>query len=176
MEKKHEDIQHVLKHFYRVPVETVMHKDVWNLPIADENTPIEHIFSIMTARRHVWITDKKGSTKLKGIITEKDLLEIMMPHKIKPYMIGGYSLNSLILGNVATAKDVMVKKVISCHPNDSIEDVLEKMRSFQIRRLPVVDKSGNLVGELTIKTVIIQFRKILNWYRITKNENSQSKP
>ncbi len=166
-EKKHEDIQYVLKHFYKVPIDAIMKKDVWNMPIAYLDTPIEDIFSIMTARRHVWIVEKKGSTKLKGVITEKDLLEIMAPKKIKPYAIGGIDIRSLLFGNVLTAKDIMVRKVIAAHPNDTIEEALEKMKAFRIRRLPVVDKDGNLVGELTIKTIIIQFRKVLKWYRIT---------
>ncbi|NPA75576.1 MAG: CBS domain-containing protein [Euryarchaeota archaeon] len=173
-DKDHMDIQYVLKHFYRVPVETVMRKDIWNLPIAYVDTPIEHIFSIMTARRHVWIVEKKGSMKLKGIITEKDLMEVMIPHRVSPYMVGSYNIRSLLLGNIRTAEDIMVRKVVLAHPKDTIEDALEKMMAFRIRRLPVVDKKGNLVGELTIKTLIIQFRKILNWYRITKDERSES--
>ncbi len=163
----HGDIQYVLKHFYKVPVETIMKKDVWNLPIAYEDTPIEEIFAIMTARRHVWIMEKKGSMKLSGIITEKDLLEVMAPKRIKPYAIGGVDIRSLLLGNVLTARDIMVRKIIYCRPDSTIEDALEKMRSFRIRRLPILDENGNLLGEITIKTIIIQFRKVLKWYRIT---------
>ncbi len=163
----HEDIQYVLKHFYKVPVETIMKKDVWNLPIAYEDTPIEEIFAIMTARRHVWIMEKKGSMKLSGIITEKDLLEVMAPKRIKPYAIGSVDIRSLLLGNVLTARDIMVRKLIYCKPDSTIQEALEKMRSFRIRRLPILDDSGNLLGEITIKTIIIQFRKVLKWYRIT---------
>ena len=164
---KHEDMQYVLKHFYRVPVETIMKKDVWNLPIAYEDTPIEDIFAIMTARRHVWIMERKGSMKLKGIITEKDLLEVMAPKRIKTYAIGGIDLRSLLFGNVMVARDIMVRKIIYCKPHDTIEEALDKMRAFRIRRLPVLDDDGNLLGEITIKTIIIQFRKVLKWYRIT---------
>ncbi len=165
----HGDIQYVLQHFYKVPVETVMRKDIWNMPIAYPDTHIEDIFSIMTARRHVWIVESKKSMKLKGIITEKDLMEVMIPHRISPYMVGSYNVRSLLFGNIKTASDIMVKKLVVAYPNDSLEDVMEKMRSFRVRRLPVVDKKGNLVGDITIKTIIIQFRKILKWYRITKD-------
>ncbi len=167
-ERNHEDIQYVLKHFYKVPVDAVMKKDIGSMPIAYEDTHIEDIFSIMTARRHVWIVEGKDNLKLKGVITEKDLLEVMAPKKIKPYAIGGIDIRSLLFGNVLMAKDVMVRKVISVHPNDTIENALEKMKSFRIRRLPVLDDEGKLVGEITIKSMIIQFRKVLNWYRITK--------
>ena len=168
VKKRHEDIQYVLKHFYKVPVESIMRKDIWNLPVAYEDTSIEDIFSIMTARRHVWILEKKGSMKVKGLITEKDLLEVMAPKRIKPYAIGGIDMRSLLFGNVITAKDVMVKKLIHCKPSDTVENAIEKMKSFRVRRLPIIDDSGNLLGEITIKTLIIQFRKVLKWYRIMK--------
>jgi CBS domain-containing protein len=169
MSDSHYDIQYVLKHFYKVPVETVMSKDVWNMPMVPKNAPIEDVLSIMTARRHVWVMEKKGSRKVVGVITEKDLLEIMAPKRIQPYVIGGIDLTSLLLGNVRTAEDVMCKKLIVAHPKETIEDVLDKMRSFKLRRLPVVDKHNNLLGEITIKILIIQFRKVLKWYRITKD-------
>ncbi len=168
VDKRHEDIQYVLKHFYKVPVESIMRKDVWNLPIAYEDTSIEEIFAIMTARRHVWILEKKGSMKLRGLITEKDLLDVMAPKRIKPYAIGGIDMRSLLFGNVLTARDVMVKKLISCKPHDTVENAIDKMKSFRVRRLPVVDENYNLLGEITIKTLIIQFRKVLKWYRIMK--------
>ncbi len=167
LERNHEDILHVLKHFYTVPVESIMKKEIWNMPIAYPDTHIEDIFSIMTARRHVWILESKESKKLVGIITEKDLLDVMAPHKINPYVIGGIDLKSILFGNVIQAKDIMVSKIVSIKPTDTIEVALNKMRSYKVRRLPVVDDNGNLVGELTVKTIIIQFRKILKWYRIT---------
>lgn len=168
MQKKHDDIQYVLKNFYRVPVETIMRKEIWNMPIVYPETNIEDIFSILSARRHVWVVEKKGSLKLVGVITEKDLLEVLAPKRIRPYAIGSIDIRSLLFGNILTAKDVMCKKVVTAHPQDTIETALDKMKSFRIRRLPIVDKEGKLVGEITIKTIIIQFRKVLKWYRITK--------
>lgn len=41
---------------------------------------------------------------------------------------------------------VMSEQVITCSPEDSVEDVLERMSNEQIRRLPVCDKEGRLVG------------------------------
>ncbi len=169
MKKDERDIQYVLQHFYKVPIKSIMERKIWDLPMVSKDTPIEEIFSIMTARRHVWVMEKKGSKKLVGVITEKDLLNVMAPKRIQPYVIGGVDLTSLLLGNVKTAEDIMCKKLIVSHPEDMVEEALEKMRSFRIRRLPVVDKDNNLFGEITIKTLIIQFRKVLKWYRITKD-------
>ncbi len=169
MKKNERDIQYVLQHFYKVPIKSIMERKIWDLPMVSKDTSIEEIFSIMTARRHVWVMEKKGSKKLVGVITEKDLLNVMAPKKIQPYVIGGVDLTSLLLGNVKTAEDIMCKKLIVSHPQDTVEMALEKMRSFRLRRLPIVDNENNLLGEITIKTLIIQFRKVLKWYRITKD-------
>ena len=169
MAESHKDMQYVLKHFYKVPIENIMDSDVWNMPMAPRNASIEDILSIMTARRHVWIMDKKGSMKVVGVITEKDLLEVMAPKRIQPYVIGGIDLSSLLLGNIKTAEDIMCHRLIVAHPSDTVEEVLDRMKSYKLRRLPVVNKKHELVGEITIKTLIIQFRKVLKWYRITKD-------
>jgi len=168
MSHKNKDIEYVLKNFYRVPVEHIMTKDLWNMPILPKDASIEELLSIMSARRHVWIVDKKGSKKVVGIITEKDLLDILAPKRIQPYVIGGIDLTSLLLGNVRKAEDIMCKKLIVAHPKDTIEEALDKMRSFRLRRLPIVNENGELLGEITIKSLVIQFRKVLKWYRITK--------
>ncbi len=169
MKKPHGDIQYVLKHFYKVPVENIMDSDVWNMPMAPKDSSIEEILSIMTARRHVWIMDKKGSMKVIGVITEKDLLEVMAPKRIQPYVIGGIDTRSLLLGNVRTAEDIMCRRLVVAHPQETVEEVLDRMKSYKLRRLPVVDSKHNLVGEITIKTLVIQFRKVLKWYRVTRD-------
>jgi len=54
MKKDEFDIQYVLKHFYKVPIKSIMDRKIWDLPLVSKDTPIEDIFSIMTARRHAW--------------------------------------------------------------------------------------------------------------------------
>jgi CBS domain-containing protein len=41
---------------------------------------------------------------------------------------------------------IMSQDVITCSPEESVEDVLERMSNEQVRRLPVCGPSGNLVG------------------------------
>jgi CBS domain-containing protein len=47
----------------------------------------------------------------------------------------------------------MSKEVFSCNQNDNIKDAEETMRSHQIRRLPVVDNDGRLVGIVTLNDI-----------------------
>jgi CBS domain-containing protein len=52
-----------------------------------------------------------------------------------------------------TAKDVMTKKVIYCRDSEEAQDAIRIMESRQIRRLPVLDDTGELVGMLSLGDV-----------------------
>jgi len=160
--------EHLLKHFYKVPVEAIMKKSVWDLPILECRASIEEVFAILSSRRHVWIVESKDSMKLRGIITEKDLLDILLPKKLSPYTIGSINVRSILLGNIKRAEDVMNTKIVALKPTDTVETALVKMHQYRHRRLPVVDEQKKLVGEITLKTLIIQFRRVIKWHRITR--------
>lgn len=48
------------------------------------------------------------------------------------------------------AKDVMSSGVATCLDTDSVSHAIDVMTSRQVRRLPVVNKAGSLVGILTL--------------------------
>jgi CBS domain-containing protein len=52
-----------------------------------------------------------------------------------------------------TAKDVMTSKIIYCRDSEEAEDAIRIMESKQIRRLPVLDNNGELVGMLSLGDV-----------------------
>ena len=47
----------------------------------------------------------------------------------------------------------MAKKVIACHAEDTIAAAEKAMRDGKIRRLPVVDDAGKLIGILTLNDI-----------------------
>lgn len=47
-------------------------------------------------------------------------------------------------------QDVMSREVISCEPGDRMEDALELMARWKVRRLPVISNDGQLVGLVTL--------------------------
>lgn len=53
--------------------------------------------------------------------------------------------------NVATA---MSRSLHSCSPEDSLDSAEKLMRDNQIRRLPVVDRGGKLVGILSLADIV----------------------
>jgi len=46
--------------------------------------------------------------------------------------------------------DAMSTQLQTCRPDDSVADVEKKMREAKIRRLPVVDEQGALVGMVSL--------------------------
>ena len=71
-------------------------------------------------------------SRLVGIVTDRDLV-----------------LNVLAKGLDADStkvSDAMTRDPVSCKEDDALEDALEKMSSYQIRRLPVVNAQDRIVG------------------------------
>ena len=85
----------------------------------------EHVGSIP-------ICENRDSKKLIGIVTDRDLaIQVVAaakdPHAVK-------------------ASDVMTGNPITCRPDDDLQTALDAMERRQIRRIPVTDQSGHLVG------------------------------
>ena len=47
-------------------------------------------------------------------------------------------------------KEIMRSPVVCCHQNDDVASALEVMGEHHIRRLPIVDGEGQLVGIITV--------------------------
>ena len=69
--------------------------------------------------------------RLVGVVTDRDI-----------------AIRHVAVGRAADApvSDVMSGGVKTCGPNDSVEDAMALMGREQVRRLPIVDERGSLVG------------------------------
>ena len=54
--------------------------------------------------------------------------------------------------------DVIYRKVVLCHVEDDLRSALKIMAAERVRRLPVVDDEGALVGILSLDDVALQAR------------------
>jgi CBS domain-containing protein len=55
--------------------------------------------------------------------------------------------------------EVVSQPVISCLPEDDVRAALEKMKTRQVRRLPVVDQDGHLKGILSMNDIVLRTGK-----------------
>ena len=155
--------------FYELKIKQVIDKRVWDIPIVEEKDDIENVLKIFGRRHHVWVLKSQKSKELVGVITEHDILSILVPKKFSAYGFGMPDIRSLQYGTVKTAKDLMSTKLISCKPDDTIKNVLQKMARYQIRRLPVVD-GKKLIGELTLHQLIQRYYEATQYYSLVENK------
>jgi CBS domain-containing protein len=76
-----------------------------------------------------------------GLVTDRDLV-IRVLSETPP------NVDALVLG------DVMTTELVTAREEDNLWDVIKKMRSFGVRRLPVVNGQGGLEGILSFDDLI----------------------
>jgi CBS domain-containing protein len=72
---------------------------------------------------------------LAGIITSRDILLRVVAPRRDP--------------RATRVAEAMTATVFSCAADDDVEDVLRKMERHQVRRMPVLDDEGRIVGLVT---------------------------
>ncbi|KAA0015067.1 MAG: CBS domain-containing protein [Thermoplasmata archaeon] len=132
-----------MKEFYESKVRDVMHSHLWDLPLVEENTDIKTVLIILTSRGYVWVIDNRENMKIKGVITEHDILNLFEKFN-----------ENIRAGEFST------KKVISCSKEDKISDIIVKMKESNVRRLPVVE-GERIVGEITLRHLIEKYYSLL---------------
>lgn len=70
--------------------------------------------------------------------------------------------------------EVMSTKLVSCRPGDSIADVLALMMREGVRRIPVTDAQGGLVGIVTLDDLIdIAAEQLRGFVQVIENERKR---
>ncbi len=170
-EVKGPDISKILKQFHQIDVETVMKSKMWDMSFITPETPVEEVIGILSSRKHIWVVESLKSMRLMGLITERDLVEVIAPRKIDPYQftISTSQFRSMLFGGIETAEDMMTTDLVSIPPKTTMGKALTKMKRHHLKRLPVVSK-GRIVGELTMKSILLQFKKVLRWSQILEEQ------
>ena len=78
------------------------------------------------------VCESRQNRKLLGIVTDRDLAIHVVAEGRDP--------------NSTLVQDVMTKDPVTCSPQDDIQKVLDAMQSHKVRRIPVVDRGGQLAG------------------------------
>jgi CBS domain-containing protein len=86
------------------------------------------------------VVDARGA--LAGIITDRDICLALARTNRTPT-------------NIAV-REVMTRKVFSAQPDDDVHHTLATMKRARVRRLPVRDGSGRLIGMLSIEDIVLR--------------------
>jgi CBS domain-containing protein len=77
--------------------------------------------------------------KVVGIVTDRDLCLNVIAEGRDPARV--------------TVEACMTGKVVSCRPNDDVQRAAHLMQENQIRRIPVVDDDGTIIGIVSLADI-----------------------
>ena len=88
------------------------------------------------------VVDAGGSRQLVGVVSDRDIALRVVGEGRDP--------------NSVRVSDVMSTNVRTCREDDSVDDVMDVMGTEQVRRVPIVDERGSLVGIVAQADVVLQ--------------------
>ena len=109
----------------------------------------------------VIVIDKpNGCTVPIGIITDRDLVVEVMATELDETVI--------------TVGDIMTPDIVAVKENTATNEAIELMRRKTVRRLPVVDESGELIGILTLDDALqILSEQMLDLAKLVRYEQKK---
>ena len=83
-----------------------------------------------------------------GMITDRDIAIEVVARNLDPMKL--------------TVRDVMTTPVVTAGPSESMVVALARMREFGVRRLPIVDEEGKLVGVISNSNLVEELSSLLD--------------
>ena len=111
--------------------------------IAEKTLPVTEAARLMRSRHVgdlVVVEDKGGHKHPVGIVTDRDIVVEVVAAGVNP--------DALKVG------DIMGPEVATVRESEGLFEALRYMRNKGVRRMPVVDVSGGLVGILTLDDLL----------------------
>ena len=107
-----------------------------------ETTTVDKVAQVMEANDigPVPIVSDLQSKKLIGIVTDRDLALKVVGKGKDP--------------KTTSVKDVMNRQLVTCSPDQEINQALSLMEEYNVRRIPVVDSKQQLVGIITVSDLV----------------------
>lgn len=153
------EVKKSLFDFYELPANEIMDRRSWELPLIEKDASVDRVLEILTASDYVWVVESEESKKVVGIITEHDILHIFSPQK-KMSFFGSPNKKSLHYESFENAEHIMSRNPVVCSPDETVEDVLNKMVFHRIRRIPVIE-NDKIIGEITLHHLIKEFHAFM---------------
>jgi CBS domain-containing protein len=88
------------------------------------------------------VVDRDESKHLLGVITDRDIA-------VRYVADSDISMSKSV-------RDVMTHDVTTCQPDNDVDDAMDLMGKEQVRRIPIVDERGSLVGVVAQADIMLQ--------------------
>ena len=112
-----------------------------NVKSAGADASVAEVVAIMEANDCGAVPVVDRENRVVGMITDRDICLALGPRRLPAAGIA--------------VTDVMSRKVYACGPGEDILEALETMKNKKVRRLPVIDGEGRLVGILSMDDIVL---------------------
>ena len=130
----------------KVPVSTIMTKNVVKLNLSDDLTKAEMLFK----KHHIRHIPVVYSNKIVGMLSYTDLLRISFADAIDDED----DVDTTVY-NMFTVEQVMAKKIVSISPETTIKEAAEILAKKEFHALPVCE--GELLVGIVTTTDLIKY-------------------
>jgi CBS-domain-containing membrane protein len=158
--------------FYDIKVKDIMVSTISEIPRVNETAEMTQVLSSMKNKDHVWVMDSAEPTHLLGVITQSDTFAFFSPPLTSSLSFENPDPRSIQYGVTITAEEIMSKKPVTASLNETMREILVKMKEQKIKHLPVVDDHDQLIGELSLTDIIQIYSKHFNQNQREKIETS----
>jgi CBS domain-containing protein len=124
-----------------------------DLATVSRTTPLREVVRTMVAghrRRIVYVVDADGA--LEGAISLDSLKDTIFRYYLDTQVGDALVVTEHLLEIFAseTAQDLMETGLITCHEDESLQEVIARMIEGNLKDLPVLNREGRLIGDVDI--------------------------
>jgi CBS domain-containing protein len=116
---------------------------VREVAVANRNTTVYDAARVMR-QFHVGdlvvVEEDDGRARPAGIVTDRDIVLSVVATGLDPAIF--------------TVGDLVVRDLVTAREDDGVFETIQRMRSHGIRRMPVVDRDGALVGIISVDDMV----------------------
>jgi CBS domain-containing protein len=126
-------------------------KDLMTTPVVTvgPETPFKEIVARLAEHRVSAVPVVDDSRRVLGVVSEADLLlkeEFPEPEQDLPLVWTRRARLDRAKAAASVARDLMTVAVVTVSPDATVAEAARRMHTAKVKRLPVVDRSGRLLG------------------------------
>lgn len=110
------------------------------------------------------VLDQSG--KLIGMLSMTDILKAVYPSYMSMMNLGDFTWDGMMESLARQAGDkkvemIMSREVVTVHEEDSLMECVDHMIKKHVRRIPVLDKAGKVVGMIYMRDIFFAITKAM---------------
>ena len=110
------------------------------------------------------VLDQAG--RLVGMLSMTDVLKAVYPSYMSMMNLGGFTWDGMLESLASKAGDrkvasIMTKSVVTVHEDDPLMECVDRILKKQVRRMPVLDKTGQVVGMVYMRDIFFAITRAM---------------